>query len=77
MVLNWTMLENSYYRIESLELIGRDNNDEGIVFRKSFNNQEIFGGGWKTSKFVLKKYSRNLEKIFFTPKFTILSYFFS
>ena len=43
----------------------RDNNAEGIVFRKRFNDQETSGGGWRTSKSDPKKYSRNLEKIFF------------
>ena len=45
--------------------IVRDNNAEGIVFRKRFNGQETFGGGWRTSKSDPKKYSRNLEKIIF------------
>ena len=43
----------------------RDNNAEGIVFRKRFNNQETFSGGWKASKSNLKTYFRNLEKNIF------------
>ena len=43
----------------------RDNNAEGIVFRKPFNKQETFRGGWKTSKSNLKTYSQNLEKNIF------------
>ena len=49
-------------------LIARDNNAEGIVFRKRYNKQELFSGGLKTPKSNLKTYSRNLEKNIFRPK---------
>ena len=42
-----------------------DNNAEGIVSWKRFNNQETFSGGWKASKSNLKTYFRNLEKNIF------------
>ena len=47
------------------EAIARDNNAEGIGFRKRFNQQETFGGGWRTSKSNPEKYFRNLEKNIF------------
>jgi len=50
---------------EGAKVFARDNNAEGIVFRKLFNKQETFGGGWKTSNSNLKTYFRNLEKNIF------------
>ena len=47
---------------------GRDNNAEGIVFRKRFNKQETFSGGERTSKSILKTYLGNLEKNIFRSK---------
>ena len=46
----------------------RDNNAEGIVFRKRYNKQETFSGGWKTLKINLKTYFRNLENFIFCSK---------
>ena len=53
------------FQLFQFRLKARDNNAEGIVFRKRFNKQETFSGGWKTSKSNLKTYFRNLEKIIF------------
>ena len=47
---------------------GRDHNAEGIVFRKRFNNQETFGGGWRTSKSYPKNTTEILEKNFFSSE---------
>ena len=55
----------------------RDNNAEGIVFRKRFNGQETFGGSWRTSKSDPKKYSRNLEKNFFGSEINYFVVIFS
>jgi len=56
---------------------GRDNNAEGIVFRKRFNNQETFSGSWETSKSNLKTYFRNLEKNIFCSEIYDFVVFFS
>ena len=57
--------------------ISRDNNAEGIVSRKRFNNQENFGEGWRTSKINPKKYSRNLEKNIFRSEINYFVVIFS
>ena len=48
-----------------IAVIDRDNNAEGIVFRKRFNNQETFSVSWKTLKSNPQTYFRNLEKNIF------------
>ena len=55
----------------------RDNNAEGIVFRKRFNGQETFDGEWRTSKSDPKKYSRNLEKNIFRSEINYFVVIFS
>ena len=58
-------------------VMGRDNNAEGIVFRKRCNKQETFSGGLKASKSNLKTYSRNLEKNNFRSEIYDFVVFFS
>ena len=57
-IVDWLLLQQE-------RPLSRDNNAEGIVFRKRFNNQKTFSGGWKTSKSNPKTYFRNLEKNIF------------
>ena len=64
----WSAREQKFSEISKIflrTLIRRDNNAEGIVFRKRFYIKETFSGGDRSSKSVLKTYLRNLEKNIF------------
>ena len=64
----WTEFTDSYNEWKNEVTTVRDNNAEGIVFRKVFYNKKSFSVGLRTWKSTQKTYSRNFQKISFGTK---------
>ena len=71
-VLQWLLVAAPHAMI-----VSRDNNAEGIVFRKRRNIREMFIGSFRPCKSVLETYSRNFRKSVFDRKFSIFVVIFS